>query len=151
MENIDFELLPIYFNNFKKYIDKIINEDLKEYDINTMHFRPIVLLYKFKEGLSLNELTLKIGIDKANVTRVINDLIKKEIVFKSEEKQRGYKIKLTDKGIIIAQNIFEHKKKTSERVFMGFTNEEKKEFTYLMFKLFSQIPNIEEEKYEENI
>lgn len=145
MDNIEFELLPIYFHNFQKYIDKIIKEDLKKYEITTMHFRPIILLYKSTYGLSLNELTSKIGVDKANITRVINDLIKKEIVYKSEQVKRGYKIKLTEKGIEISKHICEHKKKTAEKIFMGLTEQEKKELTNLMFKLFSKIPNIEEE------
>lgn len=150
MKNFDFELLPIYFHNFKKYIDKTINESLKEYDLNCMHFKPIILLSKLG-SLSLNELTNKLGIDKANTTRVIQDLLDKKIVYKTDDKVRGYKIKLTDIGNDIALHVSKHHDELHKKIFMGFTEEEQNQLFNLMIKYFNNIKNIEEEQNEENI
>lgn len=148
---MDFELLPIYFENFKKYMDRSINEVIKQYGISFIQFRPIVLLNYYKEdGLSLQELTEKIGIDKANVTRVINDLLEKEIVYKSDLKQRGYKLKLTKKGLEIANKIINEKEKIHEKLFSCFTKTEKEQFFYLLTKMYESIPSGEENN-EKNI
>ena len=142
---MDFELLPIYFENFKKYMDKSISNVIKQYGITFIQFRPIVLLNRHKEdGLSLQELTEKIGIDKANVTRVINDLLEKDIVYKSDLKQRGYKIKLTKKGLEIANKIINEKEKMHEKLFICFSEEEKEQFFSLLIKMYESIPSGEE-------
>lgn len=142
---MDFELLPIYFENFKKYMDKSISNVIKQYGITFVQFRPIVLLNRHKEdGLSLQELTEKIGIDKANVTRVINDLLEKDIVYKSDLKQRGYKIKLTKKGLEIANKIINEKEKMHEKLFICFSEEEKEQFFSLLIKMYESIPSGEE-------
>lgn len=144
MKNFDFELLPIYFHNFKKYIDQLINKDLKKYGLNCMHFRPIILLNKY-ESLSLNELTNKIGIDKANTSRVIQDLLDKKIVYKTDDKVRGYKIKLTNLGKEISDSINKDHNKLHDKIFMGFTDEEKEQLFNLMIKYVENIKKIEED------
>ena len=143
---MDFELLPIYFENFKKYMDKSISNVIKQYGITFIQFRPIVLLSRHKEdGLSLQELTEKIGIDKANVTRVINDLLEKEIVYKSDLKQRGYKIKLTKKGLEIVTKLMKEKEQMREKLFSCFNKTEREQFLKLLIKMYKSIQNGEEQ------
>lgn len=143
---MDFELLPIYFENFKKYMDKSISEVIKQYGISFIQFRPIILLNRHKEdGLSLQELTEKIGIDKANVTRVINDLLEKEIVYKSDLKQRGYKIKLTKKGLEIVTKLMKEKEQMREKLFSCFNKTEREQFLKLLIKMYKSIQNGEEQ------
>ena len=143
---MDFELLPIYFENFKKYMDKSISNVIKQYGITFIQFRPIVLLSHHKEdGLSLQELTEKIGIDKANVTRVINDLLEKEIVYKSDLKQRGYKIKLTKKGLEIVTKLMKEKEQMREKLFSCFNKTEREQFLKLLIKMYKSIQNGEEQ------
>ncbi len=143
---MDFELLPIYFENFKKYMDKSISNVIKQYGITFIQFRPIVLLNCHKEdGLSLQELTEKIGIDKANVTRVINDLLEKEIVYKSDLKQRGYKIKLTKKGLEIVTKLMNEKEQMREKLFSCFNKTEREQFLKLLIKMYKSIQNGEEQ------
>ena len=143
---MDFELLPIYFENFKKYMDKSISNVIKQYGITFIQFRPIVLLNCHKEdGLSLQELTEKIGIDKANVTRVINDLLENEIVYKSDLKQRGYKIKLTKKGLEIVTKLMNEKEQMREKLFSCFNKTEREQFLKLLIKMYKSIQNGEEQ------
>lgn len=147
---MDFELLPIYFENLKKYMDKSINQLIKQYGITIIQFKPIVLLeHNQEEGLSLQELTEKIGIDKANVTRVINDLLNKNIVYKSDLKQRGYKIKLTEKGLKVATKIKQEKEKMDEKLLSCFNEKEKQQFFSLIIKMCKSISK--EENNEKNI
>lgn len=143
---MDFELLPIYFENFKKYMDKSISNVIKQYGITFIQFRPIVLLSRHKEdGLSLQELTETIGIDKANVTRVINGLLEKEIVYKSDLKQRGYKIKLTKKGLEIVTKLMKEKEQMREKLFSCFNKTEREQFLKLLIKMYKSIQNGEEQ------
>lgn len=147
---MDFELLPIYFENLKKNMDKSIDKVIKQYGITIIQFKPIVLLaHNQEEGLSLQELTEKIGIDKANVTRVINDLLNKNIVYKSDLKQRGYKIKLTEKGLEIMLKIKQGKEKFDKKLLSCFNEKEKEQFFSLIIKMCENISK--EENNEENI
>lgn len=144
---MDFELLPIYFENLKKYMDKSINQLIKQYGITIIQFKPIVLLeHNQEEGLSLQELTEKIGIDKANVTRVINDLLNKNIVYKSDLKQRGYKIKLTEKGLEVATKIKQEKEKMDKKLLSCFNEKEKQQFFSLIIKMCKSISKEEQSK-----
>lgn len=144
---MDFELLPIYFENLKKYMDKSINQLIKQYGITIIQFKPIVLLeHNQEEGLSLQELTEKIGIDKANVTRVINDLLNKNIVYKSDLKQRGYKIKLTEKGLKVATKIKQEKEKMDKKLLSCFNEKEKQQFFSLIIKMCKSISKEEQSK-----
>lgn len=146
MKNKDLELLSIRFMNFKKHLDKIVNKDLEKYKINCVHFRPIMLLNNHIDGLSLNELTTFIGIDKANTTRVINDLLKKDIVYKETDKQRRYKIKLTETGKEIAFYATEDRRKTEEKIFSVLSEEEKTIFYSLVNKILESLEDTEEKK-----
>lgn len=133
---MDSELIPIYVENFKSYMNKSITQVIKKYDISMIQFKPIVLLNHYQEdGLSLRDLTEKIGIDKANVTRVINSLLDEEIVYKSDDKLRGYKLKLTEKGLEIANEMLKERDKTTQIIFKGFEDNEKEQFFKLLKKM----------------
>lgn len=96
------DLLPIYLDKIKKQIKKAVDNDLKKYNLNHIQVMHMLILYKNNDGLTLGQLANKIGIDKANTTRAILNLINLNYVTK-EEKNKGYKITLTKKGLEIAK------------------------------------------------
>lgn len=147
MREIDIDILPVYLDKIKKQIKKHIDNDLKKYSLSYMHAMNLMCLYKNEPGLTLNELTNKIGVDKANTTRAIVDLIEKGYVIK-ENKIRGFKITLTDKGLEIAKEFYCNHKKHNETIFSEFSENEIGQMIVFLKRIINKL--YEEEKDEEN-
>ncbi|WP_051251803.1 MarR family winged helix-turn-helix transcriptional regulator [Psychrilyobacter atlanticus] len=77
----------------------ILNHYLKELDISSGNYPIIVEIFN-NEGISLNEISKRIYMDKSVVTRFVNILIKKDIVIKEKNQndKRYYNLYLTEKG-----------------------------------------------------
>lgn len=77
----------------------ILNHNLKELGISSGNYPIIVEIFN-NEGISLNEISKRIYMDKSVVTRFVNILIKKDIVIKekNENDKRYYNLYLTEKG-----------------------------------------------------
>lgn len=77
----------------------ILNHYLKELGISSGNYPIIVEIFN-NEGISLNEISKRIYMDKSVVTRFVNILIKKDIVIKekNENDKRYYNLYLTEKG-----------------------------------------------------
>ena len=59
------------------------------------------------ENISINELAKIINLDKSTMSRTVDNLVKKNyaLKLKMEDDKRGIKIKLTDEGIRVFNNI----------------------------------------------
>ena len=92
------------FSDTKKVLDK--------YSIGLAHQKVIHLLSMY-EGISISELLKKLKITKQSLNRVLNDLIKIDIlIFKKDEQDTRIKhIFLNDKGKKVFDEIFEIQKK----------------------------------------
>lgn len=134
----DFDMLPVFLDRIRKKIIKDINADLKKWNLSNMHGMHLMCLFKNKDGLTLTELTNKIGIDKANTTRAINDLILKGYVSK-DDKIRGFKVVLTKKGLEVANFFCEHHKQNMEQVLNEFTEEEKIQMFSFLKRIIDKI------------
>ncbi len=88
----------------------------------------------------MNELTTAIGVDKANTTRVIRDLLDKELVLKSNE-ERKFTIKLSHLGRKIATDFKKNHDRFMEQVYVDFTNEEREQMQKLINKLLLGVQN----------
>ena len=88
-------------SNALKICKKKEDEILQPFSLSSFHAKYIKLLHKFKI-MTMNDLTECIGVDKANTTRAIKDLLEQKIV----EKQGGirkFQLILTKKGLEIAE------------------------------------------------
>ncbi len=92
------------FSDSKQILDK--------YSIGLAHQKVIHLLSMYK-GISISELLKRLKVTKQSLNRVLNDLIKLEVVvFKKDEIDTRVKhVFLNDKGKKIFNEIFEIQKK----------------------------------------
>lgn len=133
-------LTPSTVQHFKKQIDKYLDEEYNQGDINRLESVYLSHLLE-KDGVSLIELTRAVHLDKANTTRIINDLESKGYVIRkaNESDNRKYKIFITEKAQKFKEKIQRCIKELNEKAFKGVTKTEKKTFSKVVHKIFENL------------
>ena len=118
------------FSDTKKVLDK--------YSIGLAHQKVIHLLSMY-EGISISELLKKLKITKQSLNRVLNDLIKIDIlIFKKDEQDTRIKhIFLNDKGKKVFDEIFEIQKKRIYNALLNSSSEEVINFDKVLNKIIN--------------
>ena len=125
------ELLYLKDDQLKDLIEKIFisyretfsdsKEILEKYSIGLAHQKVIHLLSMYK-GITISGLLKKLKITKQSLNRVLQDLIKLEVVIfeKDDQDTRIKHVFLNKKGEKIFNEIFETQKKKNLQSFIGF-------------------------------
>ena len=117
-----------------KQLSRKEDEMLAPYNLTHSHARYIENVYRFKT-VTMADLTELSGTDKANTTRVIKELLNKNIVEKFGG-ERKFKLSLTLKGKQIAEHFKNQKEKFMRSVFKNFSTAEMSTLKALLEKLF---------------
>ncbi|WP_010133907.1 MarR family winged helix-turn-helix transcriptional regulator [Ochrovirga pacifica] len=130
-------LIP-WLGKTMKLIDHSI-EDLfveKNIDLTKAQF---VLLRNIEkhEGLSQQELAFFVNRNKSTLTRMLATLEKKQFITKtySKEDKRKFKVQITSEGKASLAKAYPYLTKFVKRLEQGISNQEKKQFTYLLNKI----------------
>lgn len=106
MERDRFLQFSSLLNDAQKSILRIKHKKMEHYGLGSAHVLCICLLEEHPKGLTKTELTKRCGVDKAQITRVISDILEKEYVSVSNpESSYRQKYLLTEKGSSIAAEI----------------------------------------------
>jgi len=118
------------FSDSKKVLDK--------YSIGLAHNKVIHLLSMY-EGISISELLKKLKITKQSLNRVLQDLIKLDIIeFKKDERDTRIKhIFLNDKGKKIFYEIFQTQKKRIYKALLNSKSEEVINFDSVLSRILN--------------
>lgn len=120
-------------------INNMFVNDLKNtllpYSINTSEFSVLEFLYS-KNGQTVDEIRKKILLSSGSVTYVIDNLVKKNFVYrkKCENDKRVYYINLTDDGRKIIDEIFPIHIKNTKKLFSNFKKDEIEDLNVLLRK-----------------
>ena len=129
------ELLYLKDDQLKEFIEKIsmsyretfsdAKKVLDKYSIGVAHHKVINLISLY-DGITISELLKKLKITKQSLNRVLNDLIKIEVVeFKKDKKDTRLKhVYLNDKGKKLFNEVFDVQKK---RIYNALQNSSSKE------------------------
>jgi len=117
-----------------KKLSKKEDEMLSPYNLTHSHARYLENVYRFGT-VTMADLTELSGTDKANTTRVVKELLSKDIVVKSGGERKFY-LTLTEKGKQIAEHFKQQKEKFMKKVFENFNKEEMQNLKLLLEKLF---------------
>ena len=74
--------------------------------------------------MTMAALTEAIGVDKANTTRAVKDLISKGYIEKVGEGERRYMLKLSKTGEAVARELKKHIKEIVDKALKDFSQEE---------------------------
>ena len=142
------ELLYLKDDQLKELIEKLFisyretfsdsKKILSKYSIGLAHHKVIHLLSMYK-GISISELLKRLKITKQSLNRVLNDLIRLEVItFKKNEKDTRIKhVFLNDKGKRIFNEIFEVQKKRIYKALLDSNSEEVINFDNVLKKIIN--------------
>jgi DNA-binding MarR family transcriptional regulator len=119
------------FSDSKKILDK--------HSIGLAHHKVIHLLSMYK-GISISSLLVKLKVTKQSLNRVLNDLIKLELlIFKKDEQDTRVKhVFLNEKGKKIFNEIFDVQKKRIYNALLNSSSEEVINFYKVLNKIINE-------------
>ena len=142
------ELLYLKDEQLKDLIEKLFvsyretfsdaKKVLERYSIGLAHHKVIHLLSMY-EGISISELLKRLKVSKQSLNRVLNDLIKLDIIiFKKDDQDTRIKhIYLNDKGKKIFGEIFNLQKKRIYNALLNSKSEEVINFDNVLSKIIN--------------
>ena len=143
------ELLYLKDTQLKQIIEKLFTsykesftdgkKTLDKYSIGIAHHKVMHLLSIY-EGITISELLNKLRITKQSLNRVLQELIKLEIIFFKKD-QRDTRVKhvfLTDKGKKLFEEIFLIQKKRIYNALLKSSSEEVLNFDNVLKKIINE-------------
>lgn len=134
IENMHFIMLNNkIFRNNQIQLDKV----MKKYGLSSGSM-PYLFILEKSEGVSLHQLSQKIGNDKAMTTRTIKRLIELEYVYKvgKDGDCRAYQLYLTEKAKMILPQMHEDVQEIVDLISVDLSPEEKAVTLVAMKKIF---------------
>ena len=143
------ELLYLKDDKLKELIEKLFigyresfsdaKKVLDNYSIGIAHHKAIHLISLY-EGITISELLKKLKVTKQSLNRVLKDLIKlNAIKFKKDERDTRLKhIYLSEKGLIIFEEIFSIQKKRIYKALLKSDSKEVLHFDNVLKKIINE-------------
>ncbi len=133
-----FELFDVSISSICKSIQKIKSEKMLPYGLKSSHVLFLVQLNKKADGLTASELSEAGHVDKAQISRIISELMQKGYVIKKSLRQgQKYNVKLmlTDAGKKITAEMNEIIAKVLEYVSGSIPSSDLEVFYRTLFKI----------------
>ena len=124
-----FETFTVLINRISRYIRKIKNQEMAEYNLRSAHISCLYYLYAAR-GLTATELCERCEEDKATISRALEYLEVNGFVSCDAKNAKRYKspLLLTEKGTAFGKMISEKIDCVLEEVSVGLTEEERLSF-----------------------
>ncbi|MGL4570565.1 MAG: MarR family winged helix-turn-helix transcriptional regulator [Clostridium sp.] len=142
MKRFKTESISRYINQLYRQGVSFLGKEYKEYNIGAGQYQFLLYLY-MKEGITHDELTEKIGVDKAATTRAIVKLEQSGYIKKVQDlkDKRKYYIFLTEFAKENRDSIVNVSKKWENELTGELTKEELEQFYYLFRKITKNVSN----------
>ena len=145
-----FETFSNLLNNTTKSLDKLKTKGMEEYGLSGTHTLCLRQLYDCPEGLTRTELSSRLCVDRAQMTRVIAQLLEKGFVDQTEHSSiYRRKCVLTEKGRNATTEINQLVEKIN-RFVSGDIPEERLQIFYETFWEISENLKRSEDFFENN-
>ena len=106
MNSSRFMQFSALLNSAQGSINRMKRQNMEAFDLGPAHTMCLNLLYQHPDGITKARLAELCEVDKAQISRVISELQKKELVAIPDlEKRYKHKVSLTDKGLGVARQI----------------------------------------------
>lgn len=144
------------YHHIGKYIGEIhrassmyFSKKFNKFGIGTGQYLFLLNLYK-RDGVTQEELTEELKLDKATTARAIKKLEDEGYVtrVKKENDKRAYKLELTERAKEIREEVYLILDEWESEVTNCLADEEAQELMYLLNKLSKKLFNYEEDIYE---
>jgi DNA-binding MarR family transcriptional regulator len=126
VKNIDFDLICIEVKRMLKSIQNMKNKKMSEYALKGSTAQCLCRIAQSEQGLNAGEISARLKIDKAQVSRCMAELSERELVFRNtgEGKQYRQRYCLTEKGARVAADIARTSLDVRDQIGKGITEED---------------------------
>ena len=133
-----FEVFSLSLSQILSDWNKIATEEMKKYDLKGSYVVYLIALYKHTEGLTAANLCELCGKDKAEVSRAISAMEKKNMISRVNTTVNGYRanITLTEQGRIATAALRERIKLAVSKGGEGLSDEQIENF-YVSLEIIS--------------
>ncbi len=135
----------VYFltTRLSRELKKIFDKRLEKLSLTASMWCVLMAIMENGE-ITQKELSVILSIEGPTTTKIIDNLEKRGFIKRvpHETDRRAYKIKLTDKGIKIKEEIFKYGDCFMKDVKSNLTEEEKKQLHILLNKIYDNIKTI---------
>lgn len=109
------------------------SRELKQYGISASEI-PVFMQLFHEEGITQDQIALKMALNKSAITRIIQGLMEKDLIKKEKDQNdhRCNRIYLTEKGHALKAPILAARNKLNERLLNQMTAKEQDEFIRLL-------------------
>lgn len=130
-----------YISYFNRLGTTFLTKEYEKYGIGVGQYKFLILLY-LKDGISHDELTEKAAVDKANTTRAIKKLESLGYVrlILNDSDKRKYKIHLTDKALVLKDEILKISYQWEKQLLQPLSTEELDTLYLLLRKIARNQP-----------
>lgn len=113
-----------------------ISKELQEFGIGSGQYTFLLQLYQ-KDGISQEELSTLLSVDKATVARAIKKLEEKQLIYRirDEQDKRYYKVFVTEKALTLKEHVLSKVNIWDETIKKNLTDEEEAQMLYLLRKI----------------
>ena len=145
-----FEQFSTVISGINRYIQKIERDEMVKYGYKGSYAQYLVALIKYEDGLTMAQLCEACDKDKAAVSRVVGELVEKELVEKRLEGNKTYKGKicLTDKGRQASEHIIDKAKKAVNEVGKELSKDERRVLYTSLENIANKLKKISDEGIE---
>lgn len=125
MKLYETESIGRYISHLHRVGANFLSKEYEKYDIGSGQYQFLIQLY-LQDGISHDELTEKISVDKATTTRAIKKLESSGYVqtIINPEDKRKYLIYLTDKAVAVREEIIDISLKWNHQLVGNLSSEE---------------------------
>lgn len=133
------EFIQLFNELYNKFMERYVGSDSYKACFSSMSYKEVSYLSEIHihKGISLVELSRKMGVSKSAVSQIVSKLCRKGYVDKlpSEEDKRGAKLFLTDK----IEKVYGENDKALNKIFdeslSSISEQEKETFCSLLIKI----------------
>ena len=138
-----FETFTVLINRISRNIRKIKNKEMAEYNLKSSHISCLYYLY-LSDGLTATDLCERCEEDKATVSRSLDYLENNGYLICESKTAKRYKspLRLTDKGLEVAEKIADKIAHLLKEISVELTEEERLQFYHSLSLISKGLDNI---------
>ena len=121
MRNVDFDQMCVDVKHTLQNIQHMKSQKMAEYGLKGSTAHCLCSIAKSEQGLNAGELSDRLNIDKAQISRCMAELIQRGFVFRNEEGGKQYRQRycLTETGNRVAGDIIKTSTDIGDRISIG--------------------------------
>lgn len=158
--SVDFSIRGINVNRFEKFSalifeatrqwHRISTEEMARYDLKGSYALYLSKIRNYPDGITASTLSEECSRDKADVSRAISAMEKKGLVYKESGANYRAKLRLTEKGMEVAEHVEKRSSLAVDGAAIGISAQDRNTFYYVLEKITENLKEINRSAKDRN-